>query len=69
MSAERYEIGVASRYDGPGTLTSKTAGCDQGAAKFLPQVLRGDRSLAFGDLLNALDTRLDHVEVGDAQPI
>jgi hypothetical protein len=58
-------IRVACRNDGRGTLTSKTAGCDQGATKFLPQVLGGDRSLAFGDLLDALDARLDHVEVGE----
>src|SRR5258706_16434164 len=69
VATEREEIGVACRNDGRGTLTSKTAGCDQGAAEFLPQMLRGDRSLAFVDLLDALDARLDHVKVGDAQPI
>src|SRR6476660_10625174 len=66
VAAERDKFLVACGDEGRGTLTSKTAGCDQGAVEFLPKMLRGDRSLAFGDLLDALDARLDHVEVGDA---
>jgi len=69
VATERDEIRVACRDNGRGTLTGETAGCDQGAAEFLPKVLGCDRSLALDDLLDALDTRLDHVEVGDAQSI
>ena len=69
LATERDEICVACRDYGRGTLSSKTAGCDQGTAEFSPKVLGSDRSLAFDDLLDALDPRLDHVEVGDAQPI
>ena len=46
MAAERDEVGVACRNNGRGTLTVESAGSDQGATEFLPQQLRGDRSLA-----------------------
>jgi hypothetical protein len=42
---------------------------NQGAAEFLPQQLRCNRGLALGDILDALDARLDHVKIGDAQAI
>jgi len=40
MAAERDEVGVACRDNGPGALPVKSASSDQGAAEFLPQLLR-----------------------------
>src|SRR5437868_11523869 len=69
VATERDEIRVACRDNGRGTLTGETAGCDQDATEFSPKVLGCDRSLALDDLLDALDARLDNVEVRDAQSI
>jgi hypothetical protein len=59
VAAERDEIRIAGGDDGRGALASETAGCDQSAAEFSPQMLGDDRSLALADLLDALDARLD----------
>ena len=69
VAAECDEVRVAGRDNGRSTLTVESAGGDQGAAEFLPQMLRGDRGLALGNILGALDARLDHVKIGDAQAI
>src|SRR4029077_4031281 len=69
VAAERHEVRVACRDDGFCTLACETAGGDQCTAELWPQVPGCDRTLALGNLLDALDTRFDHVEVGNAQSI
>ena len=69
MAAEGDEVGVARRNGCRGTLTGETARRDQCTAEFSPQMLGCDRSLALDDLLDALDPRLDHVKIGDAQSV
>jgi hypothetical protein len=69
VTAERDEVGVSRRDDGLRRIRREAACRDQGPRELRPQMLGGDRRLAMRDLLGALDTRLDDVEVSDAQAI
>src|SRR6266404_7659066 len=69
MTAERDQVGVAVGHRGLRRIGFKPTRGDDRSVEDFAQLLRGNRTLPFGDQFATLDPRFDDVEIGQLEVV
>src|SRR6266478_1385673 len=69
MTTERYQAGLAIGHRGLRRIGFKPTRVDDRSVEDFAQLLRGNRTLPFGDQFATLDPRFDDVEIGQLEVV